>query len=98
MKGLVEYLSIKYGIDLSKSSIGHKECSNTGCIINDFPTPNITGHKEVGFTSCPGNNLFSLMEDIRSTDTESLGRSLVMNPVYKSIQIASLGTTIPTDK
>ena len=69
---LVEYLSEKYGIDLQKTSIGHKECSiKEDCLIKDFETPNLAGHKEVGFTSCPGDNLFSLMKDIRKVETVS---------------------------
>lgn len=72
VKRIVEFLSKKYGIDIHKTSTGHKECSKNGCIINDFATSNLTGHREVGFTSCPGDNLFSIVEDIRKTETASL--------------------------
>jgi ribosomal protein S12 methylthiotransferase accessory factor YcaO len=53
VKEMIEYLSKKYGIDIHKTSIGHKECKEDGCIVNDFVTPNLTGHREIGFTSCP---------------------------------------------
>ncbi|EKD30099.1 MAG: N-acetylmuramoyl-L-alanine amidase [uncultured bacterium (gcode 4)] len=90
IKQIVEYLSKKYGIDLHKTSIGHKECSKNDCFINDFAVPNLTGHREVGFTSCPGGNLFAVVENIRKTETASIGRSLVINPNYDSIKIASI--------
>lgn len=90
VKQIVEYLSKKYGIDIHKTSIGHKECLKTDCFINDFAVPNLTGHREVGFTSCPGDTLFTIVEDIRKTETASIGRSLVINPNYDSIKIASI--------
>lgn len=61
----IEYVSKKYGIDIHKTSTGHKECSKTDCLVTDFTTPNLAGHREVGFTSCPGSNLFTLVENIR---------------------------------
>ena len=92
VKEVIEYLSKKYGIDIHKTSIGHKECSKNGCFINDFSSPNLVGHREIGFTSCPWDNLFSLVENIRETETVSLGRNLVINPNYDSTKIASLGS------
>lgn len=53
VRKIVEYLSRKYGIDVHKNSTGHRECKKDGCIIDDFSTPNLTGHREIGFTSCP---------------------------------------------
>lgn len=94
LKEVVEYLSKKYGIDIHKTSIGHKECLKNDCTVNDFTTPNLTGHKEVGFTSCPGDNLFILVENIRKTETDSVGRTLTINPNYDSTKIASLGPNI----
>ncbi|MDD5376844.1 MAG: N-acetylmuramoyl-L-alanine amidase [Candidatus Gracilibacteria bacterium] len=94
VKGIIEYLSEKYGIDIHKTSIGHKECRTDGCIINDFSTPNLAGHREIGFTSCPGDNLFAIVEDIRKTETASIGRTPTINPDYNSIKIASLSPNI----
>lgn len=71
VKGIIEYLSKKYGIDIHRSSTGHKECRKDSCIIDDFVTPNLAGHRDIGFTSCPGDNLFSIVEDIRKTETVS---------------------------
>lgn len=71
VENIIEYLSKKYGIDIHKTSVGHKTCSRSGCIIDDFAALNLTGHKEVGFTSCPGDNLFVRVEDIRKTEIAS---------------------------
>lgn len=87
---MVEYLSKKYGIDIHKTSTGHKECKDDTCLLDDFPIPNLTGHREIGFTSCPGDNLFALIEDLRKTETASIGRKVVINSTYNSTQIASL--------
>lgn len=90
VRNMVEYLSKKYGIDIHKTSIGHKECKDESCLLSDFSIPNLTGHREIGFTSCPGDNLFTLIDDIRKTETASIGRNIVINPTYNSTQVASL--------
>lgn len=41
IKNMVEYLSEKYGIDIHKTSIGHKECKKENCLTEDFSTPNL---------------------------------------------------------
>lgn len=98
VKTMVEFLSKKYGIDIHTTSMGHRECKKDGCIIDDFITPNLAGHREVGFTSCPGDNLFSIVEDIRKTETSTIGRSSIINPSYNSVKIASLSSNISSEK
>lgn len=91
LKQIVEHLSKKYGIDIHKTSTGHKECSSKeSCLLKDFAVPNLSGHKEVGFTSCPGDNLFALVENLRKVETASIGRKYTLHPNHDSIQIASL--------
>ena len=100
LKNLVQYLSKKYGIDLQKTSIGHRECpknSNPGTnctLLQDFQTYNLLGHREVGYTSCPGNNLFPLLADIRKEASYSSGLTLVSNPSAQTAFIPNptLGT------
>lgn len=92
VKGIIEYLSVKYGIDIHKTSIGHKECKKDGCLTEDFASPNLSGHRDVGFTSCPGTNLFAIVGNIRKTETASMGRTLTVNPNYTSIKLASMSS------
>lgn len=99
VKKAIEFLSKKYGIDIHKTSIGHKECPKNDCtILNDFTTTNLAGHKEVGFTSCPGDSLFTIVGDIRKTETASVGRTIVINPSYSSIKLASIEPYVSTIK
>jgi hypothetical protein len=90
VKNVIEHLSKKYGIDIHRTSMGHKECKKNDCLLEDFKTPNLIGHKEVGFTSCPWENLFTVIENIRTSERASIGRSMIINPNTDSIQIASL--------
>lgn len=94
LKTIVEYLSKKYGIDIHKTSIGHKECQKSTCIIEDFNTPNLAGHKEVGFTSCPGDNLFLLVQNLRQTEVASIGRINILNPDYDATKLDSQASNI----
>lgn len=97
VKDAIEYLSKKYGIDIHKTSIGHKECKDDSCLLSDFSVPNLTGHREIGFTSCPGDNLFVLLNDIRKTETASIGRTPIVNPAYRSTQVASIAPSTPSN-
>lgn len=93
----VNYLVAKYGVDLSKTSIGHKECKTSDtCLLKDFSVPNLIGHRDVGFTSCPGDNLYPLIATIRTTDTASRGLVYHDNPNIPSIRVASsINTPFP---
>ncbi len=90
LKDIIEYLSKKYGIDIHGTSIGHRECKKDDCLLDDYIIPNLTGHREIGFTSCPGDGIFVIIEDIRKSERASIGRNMVMNPYNHSIQLASL--------
>ena len=95
IKNIIQSLSLKYGIDLSKTSPSHKECkgdkANT-CLFDDAMTSNLVGHRDVGYTSCPGANLYSKLDTFRSSATYSFGLAYKANPT--SIQIA--GSTTQT--
>lgn len=59
-------MSNKYWIDLNKTSISHKECAiNETCLLNDYETSNLSGHRDAGATSCPWTNLYSMLWDFR---------------------------------
>jgi hypothetical protein len=84
VKAAIKYVSQKYGIDLSKTSISHRECQRNGnkpcTLLDDYQTYNLLGHREVGFTSCPGTNLFTLLPEMRKEATYSFGLTPVVNP------------------
>ncbi len=62
LESLIGYLSKKYGIDLNKTSISHKECkSSEDCLIKDYFTKNLIWHRDVWYTTCPWDHWYGLV-------------------------------------
>ncbi|EKD65960.1 MAG: hypothetical protein ACD_49C00073G0003 [uncultured bacterium (gcode 4)] len=61
----VQFLAKKYWIDINKTSIWHKECSTSDCLLKNYEVPNLIWHKDIGYTTCPGNNLYTNIWDIK---------------------------------
>ena len=82
LAGLIERLSKRYGVDLSKTSISHKECAGPNCTQDmlDVYTPNLSGHRDVGSSSCPGHNMYIALPTIREMATFSHGFTPVTYP------------------
>lgn len=100
MKSILQSLSKKYGIDFSKTSFSHRECkSSANCDVEDYETANLVGHRDVGYTSCPGANFYAKIPNLKKEATYSLGLKSVDNPKYaaylaaKTSQTASSATT-----
>ena len=54
LNSLVHLLAKKYGIDVSKTSPAHRACQNADeCLVHDYVTVNLVGHRDVGYTLCP---------------------------------------------
>ena len=84
---LTSALAKKYGIDTNKELMGHKACKvGEVCTTIDTLSGGIVGHRDVGFTSCPGTNLYSLLVDeLRpALNAETLGYIPIANPVYRA--------------
>lgn len=61
-------MSKKYWIDLNKTSISHKECASTeSCLLRDYQTSNLSGHRDAWATACPWANLYSVLPEFRET-------------------------------
>lgn len=85
VKSILQSLSKKYGIDFSKTSYSHRECkSSASCDSEDYETANLVGHKDVGYTSCPGANFYAKIPALKKEATYSLGLKSVDNPKYAS--------------
>ena len=79
-------LARKYGIDVNTSLMGHKACKvDEVCSTNDSLTLGIVGHRDVGYTSCPGKNLYNLLlDEIRpELAAETQGYTLIANSIYR---------------
>ncbi len=90
LKSVLETLSKKYGVDFSKTSFSHRECKKGGdCVMDDYETKNLVGHRDVGYTTCPGANLYEAMKKLRDGATYSFGLKPVENPRAKVLFAAS---------
>ncbi|MDD2871947.1 MAG: N-acetylmuramoyl-L-alanine amidase [Candidatus Gracilibacteria bacterium] len=68
LKNLTSYLVNKYNIDLNKKVYFHEECIGANCeqpIISQKLDP-IIGHRDAGHTSCPGEELYNQIIDMRN--------------------------------
>lgn len=69
LKQLVEYLTLKYGIDVSEKRYYHMDCSGEKC--KNFPLETyrdsvLVGHRDTWHTTCPGEKLYSQIQALRN--------------------------------
>jgi hypothetical protein len=67
--GLIEavtYVAKKYGIDVSESVTGAYPCWGSECIWKAVTKNRLAWHRDFGNTSCPGNNLYNAIPEIRN--------------------------------
>jgi hypothetical protein len=58
----ITFLAQKYGIDIGKKTMGHKACKvGEECATRSSEILSLMGHRDIGYTSCPGANLYSLL-------------------------------------
>ncbi len=79
-------LSQKYGINTNTTITGHRACKvSEECLTRDFDIKSLVGHRDVGFTSCPGTNLYAELTNnlIPKLNKVSKNNILVANTVYK---------------
>jgi len=74
LESLVQYLTKLYGINLSNERYYHMNCSWEKC--NTFPIETyldsaIAWHRDTGHTSCPGENLYPIIQEIREKNLEN---------------------------
>lgn len=94
LESILKYLVDLYGINVNAQVNAHRECTGKqSCLINDFKTSALVGHTDVGYTSCPGENVISELPEIRAMLAKNPPSSLVLNPTKPQIQIASNSTT-----
>lgn len=93
---VLEYLETKYWININKTSIWHKECSDSSCLLKDFSVSNLVWHRDVWYTSCPWDNLYPILSEIRLNEEQYWARNLtyINNPNINTIHLASANTVI----
>ncbi len=92
LESLIGYLSKKYGIDLNKTSISHKECKSwENCLIKDYFTKNLIWHRDIWYTTCPWDNLYGLvLEMLEYWSLYSSWFTYIENPFKNTSSRASL--------
>ncbi len=79
-------LSKKYGIDTNTTLTGHKACKvDEECMTHDYEMKGLVGHRDVGFTSCPGANLYAEINDrlLPKLNASSKGYLVNANPTIR---------------
>ena len=80
-------LAKKYGISVNEMTTGVRTCkswSASDCLFDENSVFRLHGHRDVGYTSCPGTKLYSLLPEIRAKVAESVG---AVNPVINTAPI-----------
>lgn len=65
---LISDLSLEYNINLEWESIAFRECNSENCTepLDTFYTSNLVWHRDIWHTSCPGENVYELLDNIKS--------------------------------
>lgn len=69
LEDLLVILSKKYGINVTESTTGVRTCKNgsSECLFDESLIKRLHGHRDVGYTSCPGTNLYNTLWELRET-------------------------------
>jgi hypothetical protein len=79
LKKLMKYLINKYEINLNKKIYFHKECREDVCnnVLESKLSDPIIGHRDAWHTTCPGEELYKQLLDIRFELKQELKFSLI---------------------
>lgn len=93
----VSFLSEKYGIDTGKTTIGHRACKVwEACATRDSEVLSFMWHRDIGYTSCPGENLYSLLTNEYQIELAAQTKGFIpkANPINKPSTVNSWGNTL----
>ena len=83
LQTFLSYLVKRYGIDMNASITAHRECKKDDCLTEDYATPAIVGHRDVGYTDCPGKNIYPKLVSYKEALMKLGSFSPVKNPVER---------------
>jgi hypothetical protein len=76
----VEYVARKYGIDVREKTSGAYPCGSSSlCNWKEVTGYRLSWHRDFGTTSCPGDNLYAVIPEIRETVGDRIGK---IDPIY----------------
>lgn len=82
LENLLVALAKKYGINVLEDTTGFRVCgkgASSDCIIETRYVKRLHGHRDVWYTSCPGKNLYSELDELRSRVASRVWK---VTPVY----------------
>jgi hypothetical protein len=84
LKKLAAVIAAKYSIDPLKNTVYHKRV-DTFPYIKDVDGHSLAGHRDAGFTSCPGEKLYVLFPQLRKEIAELAKTIVVPSSAYQKI-------------
>ena len=86
---LLTALAKEYEINPEDSVMYHKKIKNDP-YLQSSPNYTIAGHRDAGYTSCPGENLYKMLPDIREVVKNNLNKIQLLVWVKKKIILPSI--------
>lgn len=73
LEWLIVFLAKKYGINISEKVIWVRSCKNSSdCLFDENIVSRLHGHRDVGYTTCSGKNLYMLLDELRSNLSQEI--------------------------
>lgn len=82
LENLIQYLIVRYWIDLNNNRYYHRNCSGTKCNtfhLETYLESTLIWHRDATHTTCPWEKLYEQIDQIRSDNLDfSAGRQLIL--------------------
>lgn len=95
---MVAYLAKKYGIDLNQKVYFHKDCKGKNCTnpVESFTMYPIVWHRDIWYTTCPGDELYSqIQQTLKENQEKTKWFSYI---TYSQVHKNTLVTTLKSSK
>jgi hypothetical protein len=102
----IVFFAKKYGVNILDTTIGVRACKLWwDCLFDENIVYRLHGHRDVGYTSCPGTNLYTLLDEIRTNLASRIGPTIPVKnpnpwiiewvPLEDEIQYIAKNTAVP---
>jgi len=97
LESLIQYLIVRYGIDLNKKRYYHRTCIGVKCDtfhIETYLDSTLIWHRDATHTSCPWEKLYEQIQEIRTNNLEfSRGKIPVLRNSNQQLETATTETS-----
>jgi hypothetical protein len=108
LESAIVYFAHKYGIDILEPTTWVRTCKMWwDCLFDEQTIYRLHGHRDVGYTSCPWVNLYSLLSEMRTTLSSRIGAVIstknslgIIDPLPEEdkVQYVSRTVSVPPQK